>query len=190
MEVRDTAEILVAGGTLILAIATVYLGAETRRLAKETLRGIRQADYQHQEALTPIVKVVGTDIVPSAEYADNEDRSFPVTIANRGTGPALSVVLSYKLGRIQGDADEAPRQGNKPPAEQSWSLEPLGAGEERLENVPLAAPHGFRPAISSWQVTLTYENLFGAPGKTIYTATTGRKVFYQRPPVLIRDRDK
>ncbi|HEV2737479.1 MAG TPA: hypothetical protein VGU66_02770 [Candidatus Elarobacter sp.] len=169
MDVRDAAELLVALGTLILAIATVFLGFETRRMARETQEGLRRTHYQHQEALTPVVKLKnGTGFT----IFDFNGARLSSPVINTGLGPALKTKLTIAL--LLDDASEK--------VVDEYSLGPIGPNEE----VPVNHIFMGIKAETRYTVTFKFENLFGARGKTTYISDKS-DTYYFRPPVLKRE---
>ena len=171
MEIVAVAEITIAVCTLGLAIATVYLGVETRALARETAETMRRADFQHQEALTPIVKLaIGTGFGTS----DYNGSHLSQPIVNRGSGPALKTTMLVDI--ILPDGKYQPVYER--------DIGPLGPQEEFHFGEVI-------PGVSitmKYAITFRYENLFGAVGTTMYVNSEGPgTIRYQRPPILVRE---
>ncbi|MGZ3506100.1 MAG: hypothetical protein ACXWNZ_16855 [Vulcanimicrobiaceae bacterium] len=160
---------IAAYATVILAIFTAWMAAETRRLAGEGRDAAQWTDYQHQEALTPILKIDEGGV----RYAGHARYTFMINteIINRGSGPATEVSFTFIL----------PNGESK-----TWEVPPLGVGDsyhvegEVSWHYPDPA-HPFTP----WQVHINYKNLFEAPAYTKYIEGHPR-TFYSRPPRINR----
>lgn len=174
MELTSVSELIIAGGTLALAVATVYLGFETRRLASETNENTKRLDFQHQEGLTPIVKLShGYGFSASG----HDGGQFHQTVINRGTGPALKTTIIIEL--IE--------PGGEPRRIHEYQFGPLGAQEE----MKIGRTFSGVGIPDKYVLTFRYENLFGAIGTTKYINGGGEpSVHYSRPPIIIRENDK
>lgn len=170
------ADALTAWATLALAVATVLLAGITVTSVREAVLGRRDADFAHQESLTPIVKFESPtpNVSPNGTTLRIQGR-----LVNRGMGPALKVRMKYRERRVV----HGPERLDFPVGEYG----PIGPGEsmplmyevERPDEEPY---HGLP---QSYVVTLEYENLFGTTGSTAYINGSTQPHF-SRPPVRIR----
>lgn len=84
-------ESIVGLGTLLLALATVWMALGTRRLARLTSREVAA---QWRPVLVPGHEEPVMDVTP--KYEGDESRVFNFSLRNTGTGPALDVHLFAK----------------------------------------------------------------------------------------------
>lgn len=153
---------IAAYATVILAAITAWMANETRKLARQGHSSAQWTDYQHQEALTPILLLEPRTIKYSGQYyIENE-------IVNRGSGPAVEVSFTFTLPNGQS---------------KTWEVPPLGIGDRyRVEGtIPWKSSGEFTP----WQARIDYKNIFEAPAWTQYMDLNA-KTYYSRPPRINR----
>jgi hypothetical protein len=123
MTIGDWINLILAVATVLMAAGTLYLAIETRRLARDTAEGIKQADRHHQEDLRPfcvidffdasqqypfgtqfdpedrrrIALVSGIDRTPSANISIRGD------LRNKGNGPTQEVLVYLNVRRGSGE---------------------------------------------------------------------------------------
>lgn len=167
-----TFESITAVSTVALAVATVYLGIETRRLAAESVRTEFQSERQHQQTMTPLLKLTA---LPSFVRSSDETVAIirlDAYLENKGSGPAFDVEYDFET-----PAGEVIVSG---------SLEPLGVLERTgiaLRDV-VATGSPFLTG-DDWRLRIRYNNLFGATAMTVYRGIKPSSPYFLRPPIVI-----
>jgi hypothetical protein len=159
-----TWEALTAIGTVAMAVTTVVVIFQGRRLRKDDER-------QHQDQFRPIVILTPYDGVDPQFKRDSlltvfdQSPSDFGTVAincalrNIGSGPALNVEIKFRFMDMNGYTT--------PP----WEISPLRAGEQRGDGNPLCVQIQYLPGFNksdftqivgkAWQIILLYEDVFG-----------------------------
>jgi hypothetical protein len=144
-------DVIVALGTIVLAVATYWLARDTRRLARSSEAELRS---RWRPLVIPSQRAGGLPV----EY-DRGTNRLMVWIRNAGAGPALGV-------RVQLDPDTSPDR---------WSRGALGSGDEVLLAFSLRTSLD-----SSAQLLIDYRDLADREHGVSITLTTegGRFVPY------------
>jgi hypothetical protein len=165
-------ESITAISTVALAVATVYLGVETRRLAAESIRTEYQSERQHQQTMTPLLKLTKEPDVTLTHagvqiYLGGD-------IENRGSGPAFDVRIELESpdGKILA----------------SVTIEPLGVRESTPISFRIASETRFQ-SNDDWKLRIRYGNLFGATAMTVYRGLAIRSPSFVRPPIVVSTPD-
>jgi hypothetical protein len=154
-----TALLLVA--TVWLAIFTGRLNAATVGLAKDTVDASKLADRHHQESLLPIVQWLGrANIFPPS--GGSIELTFEGDLENVGPGPALNVVAELRIHTFLYDKATG-NEFHLPTLAPGGSI-PYKFSRALVGGNTAGAPFN-RPL--SFEVTLTYENVFGKVCRTI-----------------------
>lgn len=102
---------LSAAISLLVALATLYLGWQTRNLAKDTRDSVTEAqlgrvqdDRHHQETLMPVCQFIGTVEMVRENYEDDTEHfrtfhAYDGYIENSGPGVATLVQADVACGR-------------------------------------------------------------------------------------------
>jgi hypothetical protein len=159
-----TWEALTAIGTVAMAVTTVVVIFQGRRLRKDDER-------RHQDEFRPIVILTPYDGVDPQFRRDSllaifdQSSSDFGTVAincalrNIGSGPALNVAIKFRFMDMNGYTT--------PP----WEISPLRAGEQRGHGNSLCVKIQYLPGFNksdftqivgkAWQIILLYEDVFG-----------------------------
>lgn len=140
----------VAFGTMLLAVATVYLGIETRELAKQSSDASRREDERHMDQFKPVCVAFPTDRdrFPAEFGGRNDVILFKSMIKNMGPGPALNGKVSIRL----------PEGVTNPP---SHRFMPIAAGSSSDPAFEVGFTLPARASGEHFTLTIEYEDIFG-----------------------------
>ena len=201
-EWADAWVLLMAVGTIALAIATFRIIQQGRQLRED-------AERQHRDRFKPICLLApcgGVDawnkrgelleaIPPASDNPSCGTVAIRCLLRNVGAGPALKLRLRFRFSDMGGWTSEP------------WELSPLGAGETSgSEAAPLLVPFSIHEHFNQtdfamltgkpWEIWLEYEDVFGKPFHSVHrkapvdtdlsTATWMAKSSNQQPLTSLR----
>lgn len=191
MTLADGLNLALAVATVLMAGGTVYLALYTRSLAKETVAGIRQAERHHQEDLRPFCLIEFADAGNRNPFGRHFDRLATSgdkdprgpgllvfgSLHNKGKGPAVGVAVYLNMRR--GLGEEHAYRLTRPVvvsglvgAEETIKIDALIQEQDVMKTwngstwVPVQAFSAI--ADDTYEVVLEYKNVFGNFFRTVH----------------------
>lgn len=101
MTIGDRINSIMAFATVLMAAGTFFLAFVTRKLAKETADGTKQAERHHQESLRPFCVIAFADASNEQPFGSGFDSQSWRLGAGTATGPSAQTDKIWIRGNVQ-----------------------------------------------------------------------------------------